>query len=171
MTPKETDMQNNTPERIEVLYTEDSLFSGWKTSGIDIRASVMRYGDIVYNRLCREYNTPAHHINVKETINDQIRVDGWTTDNRCIDIAHTLEDIYNNQEWLVFTDYTVALNAGITMHATITGPTNVYAACDPDPNLSYCKQALPPHTVEWYDTPEELAAKMEELAHPWYPVA
>ena len=158
---------------IYIQYSEDSLCSGWNTDGIDVPASTARYKDLVEQTLRREY--PNATVDVELSINDSTKVDGFTSTDAVVDIDAILEDIYQGQEWLVFvhfTGYAVALRAGLTLHATIHGgDTNVYASAEPQPNLTYTKQNLPPHHTDSFDLLTDLVTRMAEISSTWSVVA
>lgn len=151
---------------IKIEYSEDSLFNGWNTEGIDIATSVTRYGELLDDVIHQYY--PDAEVTVEESMHNHIRVDGRTDTDDAIDVDSIARDVYEEMRWLVCETYEDAFKYGLTMEATIHGgSTTVYASTVDGPHLSYVKESLPPHASETFDDVDALISRMHDIADDW----
>ena len=98
---KENEM-NNTVGRIEVEFSEGSLFGGMAQQDIDewdVKASVDQFAESLMNHLYDEY--PDAEIVVNASINDRILVNDWRDHEEIPWIQNIVEKVFSGDSWMV----------------------------------------------------------------------
>ena len=98
---KENEM-NDTVGRIEVEFSEGSLFGGMAQQDIDewdVKASVAQFAESLMNHLYDEY--PDAEIVVNASINDRILVNDWRDHEEIPWIQNIVEKVFSGDSWMV----------------------------------------------------------------------